>query len=65
MKKKRTFLVKVYKTETYSTEIMVEAISEHHAAARAEDVAEEKDLDWKYEESEIQAFDANELEDVK
>jgi hypothetical protein len=43
------YIVTVIKTDTYSTEIEIEAETLAQAESMAEDDAREKDLDWSYE----------------
>lgn len=46
------FIVTIVKTETYSTEIEIEAPTLAQAESMAEDDAQRLSLDWSYEKSE-------------
>jgi hypothetical protein len=50
------FLVTVYKTETYSTEIEIEAPTEAQAESMAEDDAQNRALDWGFESMEFTSY---------
>jgi nicotinate-nucleotide pyrophosphorylase len=47
------FIVTIVKTETYSTDIEIEAPTLAQAESMAEDDAQRLTLDWNYEESEL------------
>lgn len=46
------FMVNVIKTETYSTMIEIKASSMEEAEKLAEEAAQERPMDWSYEETE-------------
>ena len=50
------FIVTIVKTETYSTEIEIEAPTLAQAESMAEDDAQRLTLDWHYEESELTSY---------
>ena len=50
------FIVTVYKTETYSTDIEIEAPTVAQAESMAEDDAQRLNLDWSYEESDFTCY---------
>lgn len=50
------FIVTIVKTETYSTEIEIEAPTLAQAESMAEDDAQRLSLDWHYEESEFTSY---------
>jgi|SanBayMetagenome_1026888.scaffolds.fasta_scaffold414329_1 hypothetical protein len=50
------FIVTVYKTETYSTDIEIEAPTLAQAESMAEDDAQHLSLDWHYEDSELTCY---------
>jgi hypothetical protein len=50
------FIVTVIKTETYSTDIEIEAPTLAQAESMAEDDAREELLNWKYAETDWESF---------
>ena len=52
----KTYLVTVYKTETFSAEIEIEAESELQAESMAEDDAQNRALDWGFESMEFTSY---------
>lgn len=50
------FIVTVYKTGTYSTDIEIEAPTLDEAESMAEDDAQRLSLDWHYEDSELTCY---------
>jgi hypothetical protein len=50
------FIVTVIKTETYSTDIEIEAPTLAQAESMAEDDAQTRPVDWSYEETEWSSF---------
>lgn len=52
----KTYLVTVYKTETYSVGIEIEAESELQAESMAEDDAQNRALDWGFESMEFTSY---------
>ncbi len=50
------FIVTIVKTETYSTEIEIDAPTLAQAESMAEDDAFRLSLDWHYEESELTSY---------
>jgi hypothetical protein len=50
------FIVTVYKTETFSTEIEIDAPTVAQAESMAEDDAQRLSLDWHYEDSELTCY---------
>jgi hypothetical protein len=50
------FIVTIVKTETYSTDIEIEAPTLAQAESMAEDDAQRLTLDWNYEESELTSY---------
>jgi len=50
------FIVTVYKTEIYSTDIEIEAPTLDQAESMAEDDAKRLSLDWHYEESDFTCY---------
>jgi len=50
------FIVTVYKTETFSTDIKIEAPTLDQAESMAEDDAQRLSLDWHYEDSELTCY---------
>jgi nicotinate-nucleotide pyrophosphorylase len=50
------FIVTVFKTEFYTTDIEIEAPTLAQAESMAEDDAQRLSLDWHYEESELTSY---------
>ena len=50
------FIVTVYKTETFSTEIEIDAPTAAQAESMAEDDAQRLNLDWSYEEADFTCY---------
>jgi hypothetical protein len=50
------FIVTVYKTEIYSTNIGIEAPTLDQAESMAQDDAQRLSLDWSYEESDFTCY---------